>query len=285
MEEKIMTDKLQAVLDEPALASLMPEGYSPSAWYRLRFVEPATIVFLVQETMLDWFGVIKGSNFGSAGGYERLLGLTFIGPQSDIWGYDQSIRTVSSGERGWIRYEIEVPPDIWAGNNQRVIAAAASISQLSSVLNEVREQFVADYPVPQLLNFRSVVGKGTAEFGINAFFSRHVVEWAALQNSDRMMPVAYAISKMSQHLLPQEIGLSEGPGCSSVTLDEDGYLYLECIHRVGLIRDGTEKKPTDFDTGYSVHMHNPDNVIDQLSLIAGLAKLYEAVEGWHRYQS
>lgn len=285
-----MNLELKEILDHASLAIDMEhDGYLPSAWYRMKFIEPGTIVFLVQKSVLKWFKDIEVSNFGSANGYEDEFGFKFLGPENELWGYNQTIRTVPCDEHGWIRYEIDLPQDIQAPNfpctteegNNRARAVAASLSQLALVLKGVRPSYVHLHGVPQLLFYSSYIDKREmCGAGLAAFYSRIVAEWAQAQTDNtNLIRMAYAMKAAENHMYPR-LGNeeTEGPGRFEAWVHHGYYLALDISHQVGLAPEGSKYKRTDIDNGYKVDTHNPDSVTDQLILIAGLARLYEVVE-------
>ena len=115
-EEEIMNN-LDVVISKASLSLEMEHhGTEFPAWYRMRFIEPDKIVFLVRDSVMDWFDLIRPTLFNKT--EEDLAEFwfkNFTAPNDSVWGYDYTIRTVSSGEPGWVKYEIRLPVKIRDG--------------------------------------------------------------------------------------------------------------------------------------------------------------------------
>ncbi len=281
------------------------EGTDFPAWYRMRFVEPGTIVFLVQESVMSWFDLIRPTTFNLDEKDLKEFGFkNFVPPNDSVWGYEQTIRTAPSSESGWIQYEVELPV---SDNYHRVCAAASSISILLIALNGARYDHVKEYPVPQLLTLQNFVSKRDMSGAMmGAYYSRHIMEWTQQQardmdsnSQDDLRKVEMAMKRAFCHMIPKrkishdhfsqqewqdkfydsdEDITSMGPFRLEIFGD---YLNMEVSFQVSLYSDGSKRKKTDIDRGYKLDVHNPDSVVDQLNLIAGVAKLYEVVEKWY----
>lgn len=258
------------------------KGYLLPAWFRMKFVSPGTIVFLVHENVLGWFKEIVPSNFGSAQDYsEDLLLKSFRQPDLNSWGYNETIRTVESNEENWMRYEIDIPSQGKEGD-ELVYATAASISILAQALRMIKTKYlpVSDpQTLPQLLVFETGVAKrDMCGAPIQAFYSRIIVEWAIKhQNHEVLNEIACAM-KQSESVMYPDMFEAEGVNRFEAYVSHSCYLVLGVGSRVALIPEGSKYNETDAETGYLVHGHNPDSITNQLALVAGLAKLYELVE-------
>lgn len=254
------------------------------AWFRLKFLESGTLVFLVRDSVLGWFDEIASSNFGSAQGYLNDLSLSsFELPNDSLWGYEQTIRTVESNEPNWVRYEIDYLPSV-TNDDHSWFAIAASISILAQALSLISVKYVestslAAGTLPQLLTFQSYVSKeGMAGVPLEAFYSRSIAQWVSQQQShDNLSEVVEGMQQAYERLCSEE-SVKDYASPFETRIDQPCYLTIDIGSRVGLIVDGAKRKDSDIETGYRVHMHNPDSVVWQLVLIAGLAKLYEVIE-------
>ncbi len=308
---------LEAVIQKASLSlEIEHHGTEFPAWYRMRFVEPNKIVFLVRDSVMQWFDLIRHTLFDKTEADLAEFGFkNFTAPNDSVWGYDYTIRTVESGEPSWVKYEIQLPAKIRDGisplvdeNYRNVCATAASISILLRALNGVRYDHVKEYPVPQLLtlqNFVSIQDMSGAMMG--AYYSRFIVEWTQEQardlnsnSQDGLRKVALAMKRAYCHMIPKpeisddyywqqesndafydsdEHVVSMGPFRLEIF---DSYLNMEVSHQVSLYSDGSQRKKSDIDKGYKLDVHNPDSISQQLNLIAGVAKLYEVVEEWYK---
>lgn len=291
---------LVEILREPHVGLEMSRGRTFPAWYRLKFVEPSTIVFLVHKSVKEWFDLITPFGFASAVGYlDEFCFQDFTPPNDSFWGYEQTIKTVESGEPSWISYEIEIPENVREGDfvitesgYRRAELVAASISILARALYGIRPRFITPGDLPQILTLETSISKGRGISGMpmGAFYSSHVAVWAAMNKNDHygyLEEIARAMRKADAQMFPNQYSdlletdidlelLSKGPFCAWV--HDSCYLILEASPQVSLYCDGSSHKDSDLETGYGLDMHNPDSLTQQLTLIAGVARLYELVE-------
>ncbi len=252
------------------------------AWFRMKFVSPGTIVFLVHKNVLEWFKKIASSNFGSAQDYLDDLHLkSFRQPDLNPWGYNETIRTVESNEENWMRYEIDIPSK-GKEEDELVYATAASISILAQALRMVKTKYLPvsnSKTLPQLLVFETGVAKrDMCGAPIEAFYSRIIAEWAIKYRNHEVLTEMACAMKWAEGIMYPDMLEVEGITRFEAYVSHSCYLVLGVGSRVALIPEGSESKESDAETGYLVHGHNPDSITNQLALIAGLAKLYEVVE-------
>lgn len=244
------------------------------AWYELSLKGPRTLIIRVHK---KGFPDLEGRTWDTIWISEELqkeIGFTPFGnPTDDAWGFEKCLKRVDVGNPDWLCYEAEFP--IYKDANGTYLTDARARRSLRCTLYILfmalslseRETGCA---IPQLMTIENI-GIREEMYGgtLNAIVTPTLASWLSQQPDHWHLEPVLAAMKDAYHAMwaskpdyfqfgaicrqPKWINLSvPGNACG---LDPSDYY---------------DKSP---DTGYKLSPHNTDSGLQQLTLLAGLAKL------------
>lgn len=209
------------------------------------------------------------------------LGLSpFIPPTKTRWGFGP-VLTRHDDDEGWLRWQCPLQ-QILSGEEvggedhwDRGYAVSATLETLFHVL---RFEFPAtNTAIPQLLTIDGMAVERRMYGGaLNATVSRRLGLWInqrITQGVRKEEAVITAMRRAYTRMWPRRIGRAEGTDfrCS---YREPNLVFLDCPgNATGLGPDDVDS--VSAESGYPLVPHNTDSPIHQLTLLWGLAALYQ----------
>jgi hypothetical protein len=207
--------------------------------------------------------------------YEKTYGFSFVSPDVGKWGFEKSLETSISAEDGW--YEVCAKlPKIRNNDHNSQVPLRVSLNLLFLILSiGLGEKKDTAHHLPQLIVVNGLrVEVGHHGGSLSAEVSDEVAQWIDQQPHEAHNTVIVQAMKDAYHYMwPEDRKWSRfGALCRKT-----GLIYLDVPGQAcGL---GPDKySGGEIVGGYELVPHNVDSGLEQLSLIAGLAKLHELVK-------
>ena len=199
---------------------------------------------------------------------------SFIPPRGGAWGFDGAL---SQGDEtdGWIEHSAPLPtPSQSAKTWSRRRKLSASLQIPCMLLDLTGVETTTNRAQLMLVEMEIARAREPHGAPISAKFSQQFCRWVAHILGDQegiydYEPVSDAMKKAFAHM------------CESTPyMDQRFQAQLRSPGRIDLTCPGdrTSLNPTyapSDSSGYEIHPHNVDDTLQQLTLLAGLAKLHE----------
>ncbi len=279
------------------------------AWYYLSWQDESAVLRLgVHVDFIAQCKVIPVTAPIVEGLMKEFSFKTFCGDFSLDWGFDESFKRVGEKD-SFVEFEISLPVyknktdkdcekcdgtgesgiegircSGCNGTGKKIIydakkhhALPASFTLFSTFTRFVETKTSALFP--QLLTVQTITQKGLHGGSLSAELSIPVVKWLAYKFEGENSVLPEVVQAMKSAYSKMNGVLSDFEECCSFYAyvhTEYGWLNLICIGNACDMNPGS-RYMEDSNCGYELSCHNTDSPIQQLTFLAGLAKLYDLV--------
>lgn len=241
-------------------------------WYDLSF-PGNTLLLNSHPAASEWVCGRLTTSFPRAQSLQSLLDLPqFIGAGEETWGFGPVITKTSEGT-SWPTWECPLPtiqssdPE---GGWDKAYAVSTTLGLLFDTLDFVEAE--TNHPKPQLLTINGLtVNKDSpqvAALGIS--LSPEMCHWLTGKASSELQEIDQAMSSAYKHMLKSSVSISEKR--FQARFSEAGMLHLYGEGNSCSLDPSSSLFPGE---GYELVTHNCYTPVQQLTLLVGIAKLYE----------
>lgn len=251
-----------------------------AAWYGLRFLKNTIYIDVCREADTYLRQVLKPDIPLIADLVQGLNCGAFTQPgTSKQWGFGNGIRTADDPAQSSVIYALTLPAT-WSENdhaaaNEAGYRASANLEVLFGALNTHTQRRDSAAP-PQLLTVNLDTQRGSA--GISVWLSPHVSLWVSRHPNDKEHGgVIHAMQAAYRTMWPTQTTIMADYQFGA-HLRQPKWLNLTCPgDRVCLDPQSYHEDKRDWSKGYYLGTHNVYAPLQQLTLLAGIAKIHELV--------
>lgn len=254
------------------------------AWYTLS-LEGMDICVKIHKAVFDSVKHRFNQSFPAIASLEKEVGRLFIPPANPAWGFGRVFKWATCDMPGWVKLLAPLPagkdgyPDHGA-----LYAISASFSILFLVLETVAKPTGA-YFFQMLYISGMRCNKGIYGGSISASVSPALCKWINAIPCERdefeITEPRDTMVRVEKHLWNN--GRDEGEFFffnARSWVRKPKFIFLDCSgNACGLGRSLSDEYEQSLDVGYSLEPHNTDTPCQQMTLLAGLAKIYQMAIG------
>ena len=254
------------------------------AWYELSFQKDSIIQFRVHRTALAEMEQSEHLNWNSApivSDFKKRYGLsTFIPPGNGDCGFNEVFKRGDSDHSDWIIWNARLPKMKSQSQEDSLEYLLALRTTIYLFISNRLWLFkgATDSHQKQLLMIESFgLPTGDRSFGQGALsitLSPVVIQWISTQTDNgNAEKIKEALITADSYIWE---GGSKGRGRFSACIREPKWINLDIPgNACGL--DPSDYHNESLDEGYTLHPHNVDSGLQQLTFLAGIARLHDLV--------
>jgi hypothetical protein len=252
------------------------------AWYELSLKGDTTLCFKVHRVALAEIQKLKWK--GAPGVEDKMKRFklpSFIAPCEGDCGFMNVFKSGKSENEHWIAWECELPKiktyttetePSW----QYTISIRCTLNMFFCIALWMFEGNTG-WHKPQLMFIEGIClpdSERRSSGDLSVTLMPPVMPWLAKhEDCTHIQPVVDAMKKASEHMWPR----SSSHGRFEALFQKPKRLTLSVPGDACILSRGDFYDDASLDKGYTLHPHNIDSSLQQLTFLAGLAKLHDLV--------